>query len=103
MQDRFVVHTEQTHGFLTPACVEFRFHRGETGREQDRLFVPPDVSGNCPITPVIILRIPSVVAVFVQEGFALRAPVSLPCDLAAAIEDIDYAMNSRLAFQSRLI
>jgi len=46
--------------------------------------------------------VPTVVTVLVQEGLAL-VPNTLACNLAAAVKDVDHAVNTRVSFERRFI
>ena len=85
------------------AGVELRFHRGETRCEQDRLFIETYVGSNRTVTAIVILRVPSMVAILVQERLAVRAPIPLARNLAAPIENINDPVKSGVALQGRLI
>src|SRR5256885_1042466 len=100
---RVVIDAIEAHPGLSAAGVEFRLHRREAGGKHDRFFIETYIGGDGAITTVVILCVPSVVPILVQEWLVVRAPVSFARYLAATVEDIDDPVNSGIAFQGRFI
>src|SRR5947207_15149460 len=103
VQDGFPVYPIQSHARLATSGIEFRLGSRKAISEQNRLLVRSHVCNHGSVTTVIVLRVPSVVTLLVQERFAVWSPVSLPDHLAAAIKDIHDPVDSRLSFERRLV
>src|SRR5437762_2941251 len=103
MQDWLAIHPGQTHPRFAATSIELGLHCRKPGRNENRLLVETYVSGERPVSPVVILCVPSVIAILMEDGFVVRSPISFPRHFAASVEGTNYPMDSRIPFQGRFI
>src|SRR2546423_583935 len=77
MQDWLAIHAGQTHPRFAATSIELRLHRGESRGKQDRLLVQTYIGRDRPVSPVVILCVPSVVAILMEERFPIHAMIAL--------------------------
>src|SRR6476659_5658878 len=99
VQHRLTIHPVQTHAHLAARRIEGRLHRGESGNQEHRFFIEPDIRRYRSVAPVVVLRVPAVFAVLMEQRLVLRSPISLSRYFAAPVERIDDTVNTRLTLE----
>src|SRR6476620_12399651 len=99
MQDGLAIHAIEIQSGLAPTRVEGRFHGRETVCHKGWLLVHTDIGRYSAVAAVVVLRVPSVVAILVEERLAFQAPVSLARYLATSVEIIDDPVDAVFSIQ----
>src|SRR5256885_17107876 len=103
MQDWLAIYAGQTHPRFAATSIELRLHRGESRGKQDRLLVQTYIGRDRPVSPVVILCVPSVIAILMEERFVVRSPIPFPRHFATPVEGTNYPTDSRIPFRGRFI
>src|SRR5205085_1482137 len=86
MQQRLAVHAVVALAGFPSASIILGCDGSVTGRYQGRFAVQPEIGGRNPIAPLVILQLPRVVTVAMQDRLVVHAMVSHARHLALAVK-----------------
>src|SRR5438105_12005264 len=86
MQQRLGVHAVVALAGFPSASIILGCDGSVTGRYQGRFAVQTEIGGRYPIAPLVILQLPRVVTVAMQDRLVVHAMVSHACHLALAVK-----------------